>query len=354
MSDSESTSTSATDEAQQPESKMPEAFDPQQTHVANQWKYTSPLICCRFDPSGRYLFTSAEDACLQRWAFPSGKLTTLEGHDSWVRDIVFLSGGNTVVSVGCDERMLFWQSDAEQPQPNRKVKAHQGWIRCADASPDGGMIATGGNDNLVKLWDAEGKQLQELAGHDSHVYSVMFHPDGQTVLSGDLSGQVRQWEIANGKAIRTFDAKDLHTYNKGQRVHYGGVRSLSLSPDGANLACGGLHKASNPLGAINEPLVLVFESDSQQRLRSHVADGVRGVIWRSFYLPDGKILGASGGSGGGFLLFWNPAEEKSFHKLKLKDTARGLDIHPDRLHLATTHWDRHVRISKMSAKQEQS
>lgn len=355
MSDAESTSAAVADVAQQPESSMPEGFDPQQTHVAQEWKYTSPLICCRFDPLGRYLLTSAEDTHLQRWAFPSGELTTLEGHDSWVRDIVFLPDGNTMVSVGCDEQMLFWETDAEKPQPIRKIKAHQGWIRCADASPDGSLIATGGNDTLVKLWDAtEGKALQELAGHDSHVYSVMFHPDGQSLFSGDLSGQVKQWDIASGKPIATFDAKDLHTYNGGQKVHYGGVRSLSLSPDRKNLACGGLHKASNPLGAVNEPLVLVFELESQKQIQSHISDGVRGVIWRSFYLPDGKLLGASGGSGGGFLLFWNAGEEKSFHKLKLKDTARGLDMHPDHLHLATVHWDRQVRISKMSAKQEAS
>lgn len=333
-------------------SEMPAGFDPKQTHVAHEWKYTSPLIWCRFDPLGRYLFTSAEDTHLQRWSFPSGELTTLEGHDSWVRDIGFLPDGNTMVSVGCDEQMLFWEADIEQPKPLRKVKAHQGWVRCLDISPDGSKLATGGNDGLVKVWDAEGKPIHELAGHDSHVYSVMFHPDGGSVLSGDLSGQVKQWELASGKNVASFDAKDLHSYNKGQKVNYGGVRSLSLSPDGKHLACGGLHKATNPLGAVNEPLVVIFESESQKKIRSNVSDGVRGVIWRSFYLPDGKILGASGGSGGGYLLFWNPDEEKSFHKFKLKDTARGLDLHPDRLHVATVHWDRNVRISRMTAKVE--
>jgi WD40 repeat protein len=143
----------------------------------------------------------------------------------------------------------------------------------------------------------------------------------------------------------------LHSYNGGQQVHYGGVRSLSLAPDGKHLACGGLHKASNPLGAVNEPLVLLFQFESQKPVRSLVSEGVRGVIWRSLFLPDGSLLGASGGSGGGFLLFWNPNEDKAVHKLKLKDTIRGLDVHPDHLHVATTHWDKHLRISRMTAKQ---
>jgi hypothetical protein len=45
----------------------------------------------------------------------------------------------------------------------------------------------------------------------------------------------------------------------GQGVDYGGVRDLALSADGKYLACGGLIEASNPLGAISNPAVLVFD-----------------------------------------------------------------------------------------------
>lgn len=329
---------------------MPAEFDPKQTHVLHQWKYTNPLIGCRFDPLGRYVFSCSEDMAIQRWEFPSGKLTKLEGHESWARDIVFLPDGETAVTVGCDEQMIFWPVAADQPVPSRQVKAHDGWIRSVDVSPDGQQIATGGNDHLVKLWSAEGELIREFPGHDCHVYSVMFHPDGKFLLSGDLCGKVRQWDLETAKEERVFEAKDLHSYNGGQRVHYGGVRSLSLSPDGKTLACAGLHKATNPLGAVNEPLIVTFDWETQKKLRSHVAEGVRGVVWRCFHLPDGTLMAASGGSGGGYLMYWNPDEDKSYHKFKLPDTARGLDIHPDNLHLATVHYDRHLRISRMSQK----
>ncbi len=73
-------------------------------------------------------------------------------------------------------------------------------------SPDGKLIATGGNDNLVKLWNADGTPLRELAGHASNVYSTFFHPGGKFLLSGDLAGEVRQWEVSTGKLVGTFDA----------------------------------------------------------------------------------------------------------------------------------------------------
>ena len=89
------------------------------------------------------------------------------------------------------------------------------------------------------------------------------------------------------------------------------VKLTTAVPYGKHLACGGLHKASNPLGAVNEPLVVVFEWEAQKKVHSHVSDGVRGVAWRTFYLQDGSLLGASGGSGGGFLIFWKPEEDKN-------------------------------------------
>jgi len=326
--------------------------DCRQTHVVIEWKHDRPLVTCRFNPSGNALFTSAEDNNVQRWEFPSGKKVDYAGHDSWVRDIAFLPDNETVVTVASDDKMIFWSATAEKPAPMKTIEAHKGWIRTIAVSPDGKLIATGGNDNLVKLWNAaDATHVRDLAGHDSDIYSVLFHPDGKSLLSGDLSGIVRQWDIANGTETCTFDAKELHTYNGGQQVHYGGVRNMALSPDGKHLACCGLHKATNPLGAVNEPLVLVFDWEDQKKVQSHIGDGaLKGIAWRVHYLSDGTLVGASGGSGGGFLLFWKADQDKEFHKLKLPDTARGLDLHPDDLHLATVHYDKTVRISKMAAK----
>ncbi len=81
-------------------------------------------------------------------------------------------------------------------------------------------------------------------------------------------GVLNQWEIATGKLARTFDAKPLHTYEGGQQVDYGGVRALAVSTDGKWLAAGGLYKATNPLGAVNEPIVLLFDWKTQKLARN--------------------------------------------------------------------------------------
>ena len=259
--------------------------DPKQAHVAREFKYDAPLINCRFDPSGKYLFATAEDRAIIRWNLESEseeKLVFPKKHDSWVRGIAFSKDGQTMITSGFDDTLIWWPTAADKPEPARVVKAHEGWIRTISVSPDGTLLASAGNDRIVKLWSlADGSSVRHMEGHERDVYSTFFHPSGEWLLSGDLKGKVHQWEVATGKLLRTFDAKALNTYNGGQQVDFGGVRGIDLSSDGKHLACAGLHKATNPLGAVSQPLFLRFDWESQELLRSHVAEGVDGIGWQA-------------------------------------------------------------------------
>jgi WD40 repeat protein len=327
------------------------AIDIKATHVTREWKYTSPLIACRFDPTGRYVFAAAQDCSIQRWDLVEDKHVALEAHDSWLRGLAFSLDGKKFYSGGYDGRLVYWDADAETPQLQKSIEAHDGWIRWLSVSPDGALIATCGNDRLVKLWSAEsGELLEALSGHESDVYSTLFVPDGKSLLSGDLRGVVHQWELSSGKLERSLDAKDLHTYNGGQGAHYGGVRSMSLSNDGKYLACGGLHKATNPFGAVQEPLVLIFDWETGEKLRSYEADGIsQGIVWRVVYHPSGNLIGASGGGSGGFILFWHGDNGKEVHKFKLPNTVLDLDVSANQIDVVTAHYDRRLRISRMQS-----
>ncbi len=324
--------------------------DPKKVHVAHQFKHGSPLVACCFSPDGKYVFTSGEDYALQRWEIPSGKKVEWKAHDSWIRDIVFLNDGKTMITAGCDDKLIFWDAMAGTPKAIRTIEAHKGWIRSLSVATDGKTFVSGGNDGLVKLWDsATGKLIRTFTGHKLNVYSTHLHRNGKTLYSGDQGGEIREWDVASGKSLRTFDAKVLLT-NNTQGVRYGGVRGLAVSPDNKYLAACGLHKATNPLGAVNEPIALLFDMKTQKKVRSQAGGGIKGIAWQLSWLNDGSLAVASGGSGGGFLLFWRPDSDKEYHRFKLPDTARDMAIHPDGLQLATVHYDRHVRINKLTPK----
>jgi WD40 repeat protein len=322
-------------------------------HVAAEFDHPAPLITCRFDPTGRFVFATAEDRAILRWELADPKQKAVfTAHDSYVWAVAFSKDGQTLVSAGGDDTLMWWPATAEKPAPQRKVTAHRGWIRALAVSPDGKWLASGGNDRLVKLWNlADGKMVQEFTGHELDVYSVIFHPDGKFLLSGDLMGKVQQWDLATGKSVRVLDAKELHSYNGGQQVHFGGVRGLAVSPDKKQLACGGLHKASNPLGNVHEPIVQRYDWDSHKLLKTHLADGLtNSTVWNCLFHPDGTLIAGCGGGSGGHLLFWGKDDEKPAPAFKLPDMARELDLHPDGLQLATVHYAKKLRITKLAPK----
>ncbi len=327
-------------------------LDAKQAHILNRWKLGRPLVSCRFDPAGRFAFCGAQDSTVRRVNVADGKTTEFTGgHDSWVFSMAVAPDGKTAFSGGGDGRIATWEAGSDRPKLLRRIEAHHGWIRALAISSDGKVLASGGNDKMVRLWDAAtGRPIRDLAGHAGHVYSVEFHPDGRGVLSGDLLGDVRHWEVATGKSLASFDATALHTYDRGQQVDFGAVRGLAISADGALIAAGGLHKATNPLGAVHEPLVLVFDAKTRKLARTLLADGITsGVIWRLRFLADGSLVGVSGANSGGHLLFWKTGADKDYHRLTLPGTARDMDLHPDGLRVATAQADGSLPIIRLAA-----
>jgi WD40 repeat protein len=326
---------------------------PEKTHVAKEYPHKSPLIACRFDPRGRYVFASAEDNTVRRWDLASGKGTALAGHESWVFALASHPGGEMIVTGGGDGRLIWWPTTADEPEPLRRVQAHRGWVRALAVSPDGSIVASCGNDRMIRLWSfADGSPLLELPGHESPVYRLLFTPKGRSLISADLRGVVIEWDHRPGKEARRLDAGKLYKFNAaGQGVDYGGVRDLSLSGDGAYLACGGLIEASNPLGAVSSPAVLDFNWRTGKELRLlRPRENVLGLVWGLRFHPSGFLIAATGGNAGGFLWFWRPEQTNEFFKLALPNTARDMDLHPDGLRIATAHHDGKVRVSLMGPK----
>lgn len=128
-------------------------IDPAQAHEVLKVDYGSPLLGCRFDPQGKFVFAGAEDNSILRWDIGANQKTILAAHDSWVHSFAFSKDAQVMISGGYDGRLIWWPTVGDAPKPLRTVDAHQGWIRGLVASPDGQYLLSGGNDRLVKLWN---------------------------------------------------------------------------------------------------------------------------------------------------------------------------------------------------------
>lgn len=330
--------------------------DPTAARLERELKHARPLIGCRFDPSGRFLFASSEDNTLQRFDLLSGAKTTLAGHESWVRGMTFVRGRDprpfdmrlrerrlvilqsvagfgvatlpppprpfTLISGDYHGKLIWWQGDAAEPKPIRTVEAHQGWIRAVAMSPDRQTLVSCGNDNAVKLWNvADGSPIRTLEGHTSHVYNVAFHPDGTRLASCDLKGVVKDWNLKTGACDRDLDAKVLWKYDPGFMADIGGARAMEFSADGSKLACAGITNVSNAFAGVGNPGVVVFDwKDGKSKLLK-TKEAFQGTAWGVAFHPADFVIAGGGGQGGG-VWFWKGEDLTSSHSLKLPASAR--------------------------------
>jgi WD40 repeat protein len=109
---------------------------------------------------------------------------------------------------------------AQVDESIRTFRGHSIYVSSVVFSPDGKTVLSGARDNTLKLWDiATGKCLKTLTGHTSAVLSVVFSSDGLTALSGSADNTLKLWDIATGQCLKTLSG------------HISWVKSVAFSPD---------------------------------------------------------------------------------------------------------------------------
>jgi WD40 repeat protein len=82
-------------------------------------------------------------------------------------------------------------------------------LRAIAISRDGTMLATAGDDRIVRIWDvASFRLLRLISGHTAEIYSVAFSRDGKYLASASLDGTVRIWDAQTFALIQKFDTNE--------------------------------------------------------------------------------------------------------------------------------------------------
>jgi WD40 repeat protein len=200
---------------------------------------------------------------------------------------------------------------------------------CVAFSPAGKVLASGGYDYAVRLWDpTTGEQLRPLVGHTSVVESIAFSADGKVLGAGSHDGSIRLWDVATGK--------ELHLL----RGHKGGIDGLAFSPDGKLLASGSM-----------DSTVRIWDASTGQELRQFGTEKPGHFVHSVAFSPDGRVLAAAGTER--VVRLWDvPTWEERKPLQGHQDRILVLAFTPDSKRIATCSLDKTVRLWDLAAAKE--
>ena len=94
------------------------------------------------------------------------------------------------------------------------LQGHVGDIRSVAFHPNGHLLASGGADHIVQLWDVEsGKSVRTLRGHTNMVKALAFSPDGRWLASGGTDRTIRLWPMEDASATNSQGGLVLHGHD---------------------------------------------------------------------------------------------------------------------------------------------
>ena len=150
-----------------------------------------------WSPGGTTLASGSSDNTVKIWNATTGQLLrTLTGHNADVWSVAWSPDGTTLASGGWDDTVQIWNADTGQAMQN--LTGHTTDIWSVAWNPRNATeLASGSSDHTVEIRNVNtGQLVQTLRGHTWWVHSVAWNLDGTKLASGSDDDTVRIWDAA--------------------------------------------------------------------------------------------------------------------------------------------------------------
>jgi WD40 repeat protein len=229
---------------------------------------------------------------------------TFDGPKTEVMSIRLFNKGKMLATGGADKKVYIWDVVTRKVTKTLDLDWN---VRVLAVSPNNQILAVGTFSSQVALYDLQkGNRLEPLRGHINSINSICFSKNGRTLYSACSDGIIKIWDLTNHKEIKTL------------RGHKGSVYSIAVSADGNKL-----------VSASHDRTLILWDLEKLTKLA--LFEGHQGVLLSATFAPDGKTV-VSGGLDKK-LIVWDLEKKKATLTYTGEDPIRCLRFLPGRSEL---------------------
>jgi serine/threonine protein kinase len=289
-----------------------------------EW-HSKPINTIAIFPNGQYLLSGDDGGTVAVWNLTMSR-----------QPIATYCNNNSILSVAASPNL----SQIASGDKNRKVQlrrrdsianlrelradgsnldSHNGYVCAVEFSPDGKILASGGADRRIRLWNTDtGKIIYTFDGHLESITAMQFMPNGKILISTGADRTIRFWDLESKQLLKTIEAHE-------HKIH-----ALAISPDGQTIVSGG--------SDCNVQIRQLGASSTYHNLQGH-QDAVLTVV----ISPDSKTIAS--GSIDGVVKLWDAHTQQLQVSLQAHQSpVRSIVFHPLDGSLITSSWDRSIKV----------
>ena len=289
-----------------------------------EW-HSKPINTIAMFPDGQYLISGDDGGTVAIWnlAMPQHPIATYRANNSvWAvaasPNLSQIASGDKDRKVQLGRKESIMNSRKELHGDFSTLDSHSGFVYTVEFSPDGNILASGGADRRIRLWNTDsGKIIYTLDGHQDAVTAVKFMPNGKILISAGADRTLRFWDVDGKQLLRTIEAHD-------QKIH-----ALAIGRDGKTIVSGSSDRTI---------LMRQLGTSLQHSLQGH-QDAVLTVAISA----DARIIAS--GAIDGTICLWYTATQQLIASFPAHHSAvKSIVFQPSGTNFISASWDRTIKV----------